>query len=63
LSDQVKEKMRHYKSAKELWLQLENCYQNEIQEEEKYYQSEEQDSDKEDSYQNNEQNSEEENSY
>jgi phage/plasmid-associated DNA primase len=27
-SYQVKEKMRHYKSAKELWLQLENCYQN-----------------------------------
>jgi pyrroloquinoline quinone (PQQ) biosynthesis protein C len=32
LSDQVKEKMRHYKSAKELWLQLENCYQNEKEE-------------------------------
>jgi hypothetical protein len=63
LSDQVKEKMRHYKSAKELWLQLENCYQNETQEEEKSYQSEEQDSDKEDSCQNKEQNSEEENSY
>jgi hypothetical protein len=44
LSDQVKEKMRHYKSAKELWLQLENCYQNETQEEEKSYQSEQQDS-------------------
>ena len=28
LSDQVKEKMRHYKYAKDLWLQLENCYQN-----------------------------------
>jgi hypothetical protein len=49
LSDQVKENMRHYKSAKELWLQLENCYQNETQEEEKSYQSEEQDSDKKDS--------------
>jgi hypothetical protein len=45
LSDQVKEKMKHYKSAKELWLQLENCYQNETQEEEKSYQSEQQDSD------------------
>jgi hypothetical protein len=63
LSDQVKENMRHYKSAKELWLQLENCYQNEAQEEEKSYQSKEQDSDKEDSCQNKEQNSEEENSY
>jgi hypothetical protein len=49
LSDQVKEKMRHYKSAKKLWLHLENCYQNETQEEEKSYQSEEQDLDKEDS--------------
>jgi hypothetical protein len=29
LSDQVKEKMRHQKFAKELWLQLENCFQNE----------------------------------
>jgi hypothetical protein len=28
-SDQVKEKMRHYKYAKEVWLQLENCYHNE----------------------------------
>jgi hypothetical protein len=63
LSDQVKENMRHYKSAKELWLHLENCYQNETQEEEKSYQSKEQDSDKEDSCQNKEQNSEEENSY
>jgi hypothetical protein len=63
LSDQVKEKMRHYKSAKELWLQLENCYQNEIQEEEKSYKSEEEDSDKEDSCQNKKQKSEEENSY
>jgi flagellar motility protein MotE (MotC chaperone) len=36
LSDQVKEKMKHYKSAKELWLQLENSYQNETQEEEKF---------------------------
>jgi hypothetical protein len=76
LSDQVKENMRHYKYAKELWLQLENCYQNETQEEDKSYQSEEQDSDKkdsyqykekdsneEDSYQNNEQNSKEKNSY
>jgi hypothetical protein len=34
LSDQVKEKMKHYKSAKELWLQIENSYQNETQEEE-----------------------------
>jgi hypothetical protein len=63
LSDEVKENMRHYKYAKELWLQLENSYQNEIQEEEKSYQSKEQHSDKEDSYQNKEQNSEEENSY
>ena len=62
LSDQVKEKMRHYKSAKELWLQLENSYQIETQEEDKSYQSEEQDSDKEDSCQNKEQNSKEENS-
>jgi hypothetical protein len=29
LSDQVKENMKHYKSAKELWFQLESCYQNE----------------------------------
>ena len=36
LSDEVKEKMRHYKSAKELWLQLENFYQNEAQEEDKF---------------------------
>ena len=63
MSYQVKEKMRHYKSAKELWLQLENCYQNEAQEEDKSYQSKEQDLDKEDSCQNKEQNSEEENSY
>jgi hypothetical protein len=49
--------MRHYKSAKELWLQLENCYHNEAQEEEKSYQSKEQDLDKEDSCQNKEQNS------
>jgi hypothetical protein len=63
LSYQVKEKMRLYKSAKELWLQLENCYQNETQEEEKSYQSEEQDSNKEDCCQNKEQKSEEENSY
>jgi hypothetical protein len=63
LSDQVKEKMRHYKFAKELWLQLENCYQNETQEEEKSYQSEQQESDTEDSFQNKEQISEEENSY
>jgi hypothetical protein len=28
LSDQVKENIRHYKSVKELWLQLENCYRN-----------------------------------
>jgi hypothetical protein len=55
--------MRHYKSAKELWLQLENCYQNETQEEDKSYQSKEQDSDKEDSCQNKKQNSEEENYY
>ena len=46
LSNQVKENMRHYKSAKELWLQPENCYQNEAQEEDKSYQSKEQDSDK-----------------
>jgi hypothetical protein len=52
LSDQVKEKMRHYKSAKELWLQLENCYQNETQEKEKSYQSEQQDLDTKDSSQN-----------
>jgi hypothetical protein len=26
LSDQVKENMRNYKSIKELWLHLENCY-------------------------------------
>jgi hypothetical protein len=32
LSDQVKENMRHYKSAKELWLQIENSYQNETKE-------------------------------
>ena len=63
LSDQVKENMRHYKYAKELWLQLENCYQNETQDEEKSYQSEEQDFNEEDSYQNKEQNSEEDNSY
>jgi hypothetical protein len=63
LSNQAKEKMNHYKSGKELWLQLENCYQNETQEEEKSYQSEKQDSDTEDSYQNKEQNSEEENFY
>jgi hypothetical protein len=62
LSDQVKEKMKHYKSAKELWLQLENCYQNETQEEDKSYQSEQQDSDTEDSCQNKEQNSNEEDS-
>jgi hypothetical protein len=43
-------KMRHYKSTKELWLQLENCYQNETQEEEKSCQSEQQDLDTEDSY-------------
>jgi hypothetical protein len=49
LSYQVKEMMRNYKFAKELWLQLENSYQNETQEEEKSYQSEEQDLDKEDS--------------
>jgi hypothetical protein len=52
LLDQVKENMRHYKSTKELWLQIENCYQNEAQEEEKSYQSKEQDLDKEDSCQN-----------
>jgi len=63
LSDEVKEDMRHYKSAKESWLQLENCYQNETREEDKSYQSEKQDSDTEDSFQNKEQNSEEENSY
>jgi hypothetical protein len=40
-SDQVKEKMRHYKFAKELWLQLENRYQNEAQEEENSYQDKE----------------------
>ena len=62
LSDQVKENKRHYNSAKELWLQLENCYQNETQEEDKSYQSEQQDSDTEDSCQNKEQNLEEENS-
>jgi hypothetical protein len=32
LTDKVKENMKHYKSAKELWLQLEKCYQNETQE-------------------------------
>jgi hypothetical protein len=39
--------MRHYKCAKELWLQLETFYQNETLEEEKSSQSEEQDSEKE----------------
>jgi hypothetical protein len=63
LSDQVREKMKHYKYSKELWLQLESCYQNETQEEEKSYQREQQDSDTEDSCQNKEQNSEEERSY
>jgi hypothetical protein len=63
LSDQVKETMRHYKSAKELLFHLENSYQNEAQEEEKSYQSKKQDLDKEDSCQNKEQNSEEENYY
>jgi formaldehyde-activating enzyme involved in methanogenesis len=52
LLDQVKENMKHYKSAKELWLQIENCYQNETQEEDKFYQSEQQDSNTEDSCQN-----------
>jgi hypothetical protein len=47
LSDQVKEKMRHYKSTKQLWLHLEFFYRNEAQEEEKSYQSKEQDLDKE----------------
>jgi len=54
LLDQVKEKMRHYKSAKELWLQLENYYQNETREEKKSYQSEKQDSNIGDSCQNKE---------
>jgi hypothetical protein len=63
LSYHVKENIRNYKYAKELWLQLENCYQNETQEEEKYSQSEEQELDKEDFCQNKEQNLEEENSY
>jgi hypothetical protein len=31
LSNQVKEKMGHYTSAKVLWLQLENSYQNKEQ--------------------------------
>jgi hypothetical protein len=48
LLGQVKENMRHYKYDKELWLHLENCYQNETQEEEKSYQSKEQNLDKED---------------
>ena len=51
--------MKRYKSAKKLWLQLENCYQNETQEEDKSNQSEDHDSNEEDSYQNKEQNSEE----
>jgi hypothetical protein len=63
LTDQVKEMMKHYKSAKELWLQLENYYQNETQEEDKSYQSKKQDSDTKDSFQNKEHNSEEESSY
>ena len=41
LSDQVKEKMRHYKYSKELWLHLEECYQNKAQEEDISYQSNE----------------------
>jgi hypothetical protein len=48
--------MKHYKSTKELWLQIENCYQNETQEEEKSYQSEKQDSNIEDSCHNKEKN-------
>jgi hypothetical protein len=63
LSDQVKENMKHYKSAKELWLQLENCYQNKTQEEDKSYQSEERDLDKKDYFHNKEQDSSEEDSY
>jgi hypothetical protein len=63
LSDQVKEKMKNYKYSKELWLQLENSYHNETQEEEKFNESEEQDSTEDDSYQNKEQNSKEESSY
>jgi hypothetical protein len=50
--------MRHYKSDKELWLKLENCYQNETQEEDKSNQSEQQDSDEESSYQDNEEDKE-----